>query len=222
MITAYLWRDMSVPEHQRSEYLKSTLDLSDLTPDPLALLTQWWEAAHREEIVEVNAMTLATVDEQNRPSARIVLLRGITPEGIEFYTNYQSRKAIEIAYNPNVALIFFWKEMERQVRVEGVAEKLSRVRSEAYFQSRPRGSQIGAWASPQSEIIKDRSEIDDAVRDIEKRFEGQETLPLPEYWGGYLVRPYTIEFWQGRDNRLHDRFRYKLEGDQWVIERLAP
>ena len=210
-------------ENLRKSYQSGKLDPADLTTDPIDLFRRWWHEAIDAEIVEANAMTLATVDSEGRPSARIILLKGITPEGFEFFTNYQSRKADEISENTHVALLFFWKEMERQIRIEGIAEKVTPTRSEAYFQSRPRGSQVGAWASPQSQVIPDRSILENKVNEIESRFSDQDPLPCPEHWGGYIVKPTMIEFWQGRPDRLHDRFRYSLlSKGTWKIDRLAP
>jgi pyridoxamine 5'-phosphate oxidase len=183
---------------------------------------QWWLMAVESDILEPNAMALATVDIMNQPACRMVLLKGITAEGFEFYTNYNSRKALEMDQHPKVALLFFWKELERQIRIEGRVEKVSEERSREYFQSRPKESQIGAWASPQSEVIPDRSVLDDEVRKLEKEYDQHHVLPLPDDWGGYLVRPQLFEFWQGRANRLHDRFQYTLHEGEWIIERLAP
>ena len=213
---------MSNPENIRKSYHHGELNLSHLTADPVELFRQWWKEVLDANLGEPNAMTLATVGEKNQPSARTVLLKGISDHGFEFYTNYQSRKAIEMEQNPNVALLFFWKELERQVRIEGVVEKVSRQRSQEYFQSRPLGSQIGAWASPQSKVIEDRSVLDDAVVRIEEKFIGQDPLPVPDHWGGYIVKPHLFEFWQGRPDRLHDRFQYTLENKSWKVERLAP
>lgn len=213
---------MTIPDHFRHTYLQKELHEKDLLADPLDLFSLWWEEAVEAIVLEVNAMTLATVNKEGQPSARIVLLKGLSKEGLEFYTNYDSRKAQEMEENPQVALLFFWKELERQVRIEGMVEKVSEERSRVYFQSRPRSSQIGAWASPQSKTIHSRQELYDEVERLEKEYEGQETLPLPPQWGGYLVRPSLYEFWQGRDSRLHDRFRYRMENGEWRIERLAP
>jgi pyridoxamine 5'-phosphate oxidase len=213
---------MSTPEHIRKSYQHGELNRSDLTRDPLDLFRQWWKEALAAEIAEPNAMTLATVGPNQRPSARTVLLKGISDDGFEFYTNYRSRKAGDMEINPQVALLFFWKELERQVRIEGYVEKVSRQQSQQYFQSRPLGSQIGAWASPQSQVIEDRSVLDNAVTRIEEQFIGQDPLPLPNHWGGYIVRPHLYEFWQGREDRLHDRFEYILDEKHWKISRLAP
>ncbi len=213
---------MTNPGPIRYHYQKGTLERKDLAGDPMVMFQQWWDEAVREDLYEVNAMTLATVSPEGQPSARTVLLKGITESGFEFYTNYQSQKAQDMLRNPQVALLFFWKELEKQIRIEGIVEKVSEERSKAYFQSRPRSSQIGAWASPQSQVIQDRQEIIDEVVRLEKRFEGEDPLPLPEHWGGYLVKPHLFEFWVGRENRLHDRFRYTRQGVTWNIDRLAP
>lgn len=213
---------MSDPASVRKHYLKSTLNREDLPGNPFDLFKLWWHNALESEVEEPNAMTLATVDIMHQPSARTVLLKGITPEGFEFYTNYNSRKAMEMEQHPKVALLFFWKELERQIRIEGRVEKVSEERSREYFQSRPKESQIGAWASPQSEVIPDRSVLEEEVKKLEKEYEEHHVLPLPDDWGGYLVRPHLFEFWQGRENRLHDRFQYRMHEDEWIIERLAP
>jgi len=213
---------MSNPENIRKSYHHGELNLSHLTADPIDLFRQWWKEVIDADISEPNAMTLSTVSAELHASSRTVLLKGIYDHGFEFYTNYQSRKGMEMEQNPNVALLFFWKELERQVRIEGIAEKVSRKRSQEYFQSRPLGSQIGAWASPQSKVIEDRSELDNAVTRIEEKFIGQDPLPVPDHWGGYIIRPNLFEFWQGRPDRLHDRFEYRLENKVWKINRLAP
>lgn len=211
-------------ENLRKSYQRSALETADLTPDPLDLFRRWWHEAIDAEIEEANAMTLATVDDLGRPAARIILLKGLSNEGLEFFTNYESRKAHDMAQNPNVALLFFWKELERQIRLEGTVEKVSPERSESYFQSRPRGNQIGAWSSPQSQVIPDRSVLEKNVQTILEKFGDMDPLPRPEHWGGYLVRPYVFEFWQGREDRMHDRFKYSKYPNEttWKIERLAP
>lgn len=210
-------------EDLRKSYHLGSLETADLTPDPMDLFRRWWHEAVGAEIEEANAMTLATVNKQGQPSARIVLLKGLTHEGFEFFTNYQSQKARDMEDNPNIALLFFWKEMERQIRIEGRVEKVSRERSEKYFQSRPRGNQIGAWTSPQSQVIPDRSVLESNGKKIAEQFVDVDPLPVPDHWGGYLVRAHAIEFWQGRADRLHDRFRYALQPDgRWAIDRLAP
>ncbi|MBK9984651.1 MAG: pyridoxamine 5'-phosphate oxidase [Saprospiraceae bacterium] len=209
-------------EDIRKSYQKGKLDLEHLDPNPIEQFLAWWDEAVSSEILEPNAMTLATVDKHGRPSARIVLLKGVTHDGFEFYTNYQSDKAKDIEENPKVALVFLWKELERQVRIEGVATKLSKEKSETYFHSRPRGSQIGSIASPQSEIIPDRKVLDEKVNLLTQQFENIDPIPYPEFWGGYNVEPHHIEFWQGRHERLHDRFRYSKNKSIWTIDRLAP
>ena len=210
-------------EDLRKSYQHGALEIADLTSDPMDLFRRWWHEAVEAEIDEANAMTLATVNKLGHPSARIVLLKGLTHEGFEFFTNYQSQKAKDMEENSNVALLFFWKEMERQIRIEGTVEKVSRERSEKYFQSRPRGSQIGAWTSPQSQVIPDRSILDENGKNITEKFSEVDPLPLPDFWGGYLVRANMLEFWQGRPDRLHDRFRYVQQPNGlWTVERLAP
>lgn len=211
-------------ENIRRSYQEDSLDEKDLFPDPMNMFYKWWDEALDSEIVEPNAITLATVNSKGQPSARVVLLKSASNDGFEFYTNYESRKAKDIEVNPNVALVFLWKELERQIRIEGVAEKLSKEKSQVYFQSRPRGSQIGAWASPQSKVITDRKELEEEVEKIAEKFENVDPLPCPEYWGGYIVRPLVIEFWQGRNERLHDRFQYAKNEKEagWIITRLAP
>jgi pyridoxamine 5'-phosphate oxidase len=182
----------------------------------------WWKDALKSELEEVNAMTLATASSDGLPSARIVLLKGFHANGFQFYTNYNSFKGRQLMENPRACLVFFWKELERQIRVTGLVEKLSEKDSDEYFNSRPEGSRIGAWASPQSEIIENSEWLSQKVNALEKQFTGK-SIPRPAHWGGYLVRPVTMEFWQGRPNRLHDRLLYSLQEDgNWTIERLAP
>jgi pyridoxamine 5'-phosphate oxidase len=205
----------------RKDYkLKSLLE-DDVLADPLNQFSVWWNEAVNSKIEEVNAMTLATATPDGLPSARIVLLKGFTKEGFMFFTNYLSRKGTELAKNPHSALVFFWKELERQVRIEGTAEKVSDAESEAYFHSRPVGSRIGAWASPQSTPIAGRNIIEQNAEKYRLQF-GDVSIPRPPHWGGYIVKPVRIEFWQGRSSRLHDRVVYTKQHEEWKIERLAP
>lgn len=205
----------------RKEYKQRSLDESDVVKDPVQQFSKWWEEAINSGIDEVNAMTLATADATGKPSARIVLLKGMDENGFVFFTNYNSHKGEDIAANPFASLVFFWKELERQVRIEGTISKVSAEESDAYFNSRPAGSRIGAWASPQSKIIASRQVIEKKVQELEKDFDGK-TIERPQHWGGYVVMPQVIEFWQGRPSRLHDRIRYTKVENGWKIERLAP
>ncbi len=213
---------MSTLADLRKEYSKETLDVSLVSQNPIRQFESWFDEALRAEVLEANAMTLSTVTEEGKPSARIVLLKGIEQNRFLFFTNYQSQKGKELLNNPACALTFFWPELERQVRIEGIASRLDDKASENYFQSRPRGSQIGAWASPQSVIIKDRALLEDRTKALELKFKGKDVLPKPHQWGGFSVEPLEIEFWQGRPNRLHDRIVYYQIDNSWVIHRLAP
>ena len=206
----------------RKEYLKTTLNASDVDKNPITQFEKWFAEALESKIPEPNAMTLSTICEGNRPSARIVLLKGIEHQNFLFYTNYQSKKGEELAKNPACALTFFWPELERQIRIEGVATRVAESVSEKYFQSRPRASQIGAWASPQSSIVTNREILEERVQQMEKKYEGFTLLPKPKQWGGYAIDPIEIEFWQGRPSRLHDRIVYYKKDMDWVIHRLAP
>ncbi|MGI9113687.1 MAG: pyridoxamine 5'-phosphate oxidase [Chthoniobacterales bacterium] len=205
----------------RQEYSAHGVRRSDLDPDPIRQFAVWFTAAVEAGIAEVNAMMLATVSAENKPSARVVLLKGYSHDGFVFYTNYTSEKGRHLAANPHAALALHWKELERQVRIEGVVKKNSREDSKRYFHSRPMGSQLGAWVSHQSEVIDARRILEARLAEMEQRFAGKE-IPLPPKWGGYVLQPKRMEFWQGRANRLHDRFRYTREGDGWRLERLAP
>ena len=205
----------------RKEYTRAGLDRGDVDPDPVVQFHQWFEKVIEAELHEPNAMILATATTEGRPSARTLLLKGYDERGFVFYTNYEGRKAREIEANPLCALLFYWGELERQVRIEGRASRLSGEESDAYFLSRPRGSRLGAWASEQSRPVEDRNVLEERVRELEDEYEGRE-IPRPPFWGGYRVEPEVIEFWQGRENRLHDRLVYRRIGGGWKIERLQP
>ena len=235
---------MSIADLRR-EYSLDELRRTDLEADPIAQFRKWFVQAtgarasgrvrqffirlyksllliSGAEPMDLNAMILATADKQGRPSARTVLLKGVEERGFVFYTNFQSRKGQELAENPGAALVFYWAGQERQVTVAGEVRKLPQAESEAYFRSRPRGAQLAAWASHQGEVIPDRAVLDGRWKEYAARYSGQE-VPMPPYWGGYVLAPTRIEFWQGRRNRLHDRFRYTRQPDKsWLIERLAP
>jgi pyridoxamine 5'-phosphate oxidase len=206
----------------RTDYQLASLDESVVGSDPISFFQRWFEEAVAAAVVEVNAMTLATVDAQSRPHARIVLLKGLEEGGFVFYTNYNSDKGKDIAATQHAALVFFWPELQRQVRVEGVVKKVAAEVSDAYFGSRPAGSRIGAWASPQSTEISDRSVIEANEQTFLQRFPGEQ-IPRPDHWGGYVVVPNRIEFWQGRSSRLHDRIGFELTASNfWRKFRLAP
>jgi pyridoxamine 5'-phosphate oxidase len=206
----------------RKEYSQRSLRENEAASSAMDQFERWWLEALQSELEEVNAMTLATASADGLPAARIVLLKGYHATGFLFYTNYNSFKAKQLQENPRACLVFFWKVLERQVRITGIVEKISQKESDAYFLSRPVGSRIGAWASPQSEVIESGAWLLAQADQIEKKFASAE-IPRPPYWGGYLVRPVTMEFWQGRPNRLHDRLLYSLQDSgQWSMERLAP
>jgi pyridoxamine 5'-phosphate oxidase len=205
----------------RKEYTMQSLSESDTDPHPLRQFDRWWAEALRSGIEEVNAMTLSTVSGEGRPSSRIVLLKGYDDRGFVFYSNYRSRKGMELEANPHASLLFFWKELERQVRIEGICSKVSPEESDAYYASRPEGSRIGAWASPQSQVISSREALQESFRNMEERLGG--AIQRPEHWGGYRLTPTCLEYWQGRPSRLHDRIRYSLtRSSEWSRERLAP
>ncbi len=207
--------------HLREKFTRKGLRESDLDADPIRQFQKWFREALKANIVDANAMTLATASQNGIPSARVVLLKGFDERGFVFYTNYDGAKGKELAENPKAALVFHWKEIERQVRINGNVSKISREESEKYFHSRPGGSQFSAWASHQSAVIDSRDFLEGKMKEYEKKFRGKE-IPLPPYWGGYLVAPTSIEFWQGRPNRLHDRLRYTLKNGMWLVERLSP
>lgn len=205
----------------RKDYQLKSLSETDVDAHPIDQFGKWWDEALISKIDEVNAMTLATVSQDGRPSARIVLLKGFDENGFVFYTNYESEKGQQLIKQPVASLVFFWKELERQVRIEGTCEKVSDRESDEYFHSRPQGSQLGAWASPQSRVIKGRSVLEENIKQLEMRF-SKETIHRPSHWGGFRVIPDKVEFWQGRSNRLHDRILYQKSSDGWAISRLAP
>jgi pyridoxamine 5'-phosphate oxidase len=206
----------------RKDYQMHSLLETDVRPDPFDQFNNWWNDAVKSEIDEINAMTLATASVTGIPSARIVLLKSVSEAGFTFFTNYNSQKGKELQENPNACLVFFWKELERQIRITGKAEQVSAAESDGYFHSRPVGSQIGAWASPQSSVIASRAIIEKNILQYEEQFSSG-VIQRPPHWGGYILNPDVIEFWQGRPNRLHDRIQYaKLPGGGWRIERLAP
>lgn len=206
----------------RRAYRLSSLNKSDLPTDPMTLFETWLERALDTKIVEPNAMALATVGTDGQPSVRYVLLKGSDPGGFTFFSNYGSRKGVDLAAQPKAALAFWWPSLERQVRVEGTVQKLPAAESDRYFHSRPYGSQIGSAASPQSQPIESREELARLVNDMRQSYPEGETVPRPPQWGGYRLRPERMEFWQGRDDRLHDRFEYQLEAGGWRLRRLAP
>jgi pyridoxamine 5'-phosphate oxidase len=217
----------------RKDYKLASLEESDVAANPIDQFTRWWNEAVASQIDEVNAMTLATVNAAGVPAARIVLLKGYNPNGFIFFSNYESDKGKNLAQNPNAAIVFFWKELERQIRIEGTVQKVSAEESDRYFNSRPASSRIGAWASPQSAVIENRLVIEQNVERYSSIF-ANDSIERPDHWGGYIVKPRSIEFWQGRSSRLHDRIRYTIEASaynaatdtrsdaNWKIERLAP
>jgi pyridoxamine 5'-phosphate oxidase len=206
----------------RKDYQLQSLQENDVDAHPIRQFDKWWQDAIRSEIDEVNAMTVATASADGVPSARIILLKGYDEQGFVFFTNYESYKGKQLEENPRACLVFFWKELERQIRITGIVEKVSAEESDTYFNSRPEGSRVGAWVSPQSQVIINRAWLDEKQAALSKKF-SIEPVTRPPHWGGYRVKPICIEFWQGRASRLHDRIQYTLREDgQWTIERLAP
>lgn len=215
---------MSTLADLRQEYARAELTTDHVSEDPIEQFRDWFNDARDAELPDANAMTLATATADASPSARIVLLKGLDERGFIFYTNYESRKGAELDQNPQAALVFFWTPLERQVRVEGSVERLPEEESAEYFRRRPRGSKLGAWASPQSQVVESREALQQRLEEVLTSYEEDDSVPCPPDWGGYIVRPHRIEFWQGRPNRLHDRLCYHRDDadDDWSLKRLAP
>jgi pyridoxamine 5'-phosphate oxidase len=221
-----LWPGLSILElvdlsAAKDGYESKGLSKKDVDPDPMEQLRRWFDEVSAAGYFEPEAMIVATVDEAGHSQARTVLCRGIAADGVRFFTNYESAKGSELAARPSITLLFSWVELRRQIRVEGLAQRLSDADNDAYFASRPRGSQLGAWASPQSQVVETRKALETSFDEVARRFEGVD-VPRPGHWGGFLVRPTRVEFWQGREDRMHDRLRYVQADRRWVIERLAP
>jgi pyridoxamine 5'-phosphate oxidase len=211
---------MSIADLRR-EYARARLDEAHVSPEPVTQFHRWFNQAVEAKIPEPNAMALATATQGGAPSVRIVLLKGYDERGFVFFTDYRSRKAVELEGNPRAALAFHWGQVERQVRITGTVERIPAKESEAYFRTRPEGSRLGAWASHQSKVIGSRAELESNLRQVKERFFAGD-VPLPPHWGGYRLRPEEVEFWQGREDRLHDRIRYLRDGKGWRLERLSP
>lgn len=204
----------------RHDFTKQTLDKKDVNSSPFLQFEKWFKEAVDAKVNEPNAMTVSTVSADGKPSSRIILLRNFDEQGFVFYTNYNSRKGIEITTNPNAALLFFWPELERQVRIEGILKKQSSEESNKYFDTRPRESKLGAWTSEQSKPIESRDILDKAYDENSKKYPNE--VPRPSFWGGYILKPECVEFWQGRPSRLHDRILYSRKNESWMIDRLSP
>ncbi len=213
---------MSDLASRRADYESAGLDVGDVDRNPMVQWQQWYDQASSAGCVEPNAFVLSTIDASGAPQSRYLLARGADERGFAFFTNYESAKSAQLVAEPRAAMLFTWLQLHRQTRVVGVVERLPDVESDAYFASRPRSSQIGAWSSPQSQVLADRASLEDRVAQFEQTFATVDEIPRPAYWGGWLLRPVMLEFWQGRPSRLHDRVRYRLADDEWVIERLAP
>jgi len=213
-------KDQKVADIRR-DYAREELVESSVEDNPIDQFVIWFEQAVSSNMLDPNAMTLSTATRNGVPSSRIVLLKRVEKQGFRFYTNYSSRKGEELEENPRAALCFYWPSLERQVRVQGIVEKLSEEESETYFQQRPRSSKIGAWASKQSSRVSSRAELEEKFEEIKRKYKNKE-VPLPEFWGGYILKPNRIEFWQGRKSRMHDRICYEKDGEKWVIFRLSP
>ncbi len=208
--------------HLRREYRHEELIEKNVPANPITLFQRWFKEALKAQVLDTNALAVASVSSSGKPSNRIVLLKGLDPKGFVFYTNYESRKGRELRQKPVASLLFFWPQLSRQVRVDGKVTKVSAQESDIYFKTRPRGSQLGAWASNQSDIVPDRDFLERRMRALEEQFAGRE-IPRPPHWGGFRLIPHTIEFWQGRPNRLHDRLQYQRKGSgSWKMSRLAP
>ncbi len=206
----------------RQDYMLASLSEHEVEKDPMAQFERWWAEALNSEITEVNAMTLATASADGVPSARIVLLKGFDKDGFIFFSNYNSYKGKDLEDNPRACLVFFWKELERQIRITGVVKKLDEAANDEYYYSRPQGSQLGAIASPQSQVIDNREWLENKVAEVAKEYSDKKII-RPPHWGGYIVQPVSVEYWQGRSSRLHDRIQYSLmEGGEWMVQRLAP
>ncbi len=206
----------------RREYTLSGINDGELDTDPIKQFKIWFDDALEAEAYEANAFTLATVNEEGTPSARVVLIKGVDANGFTFYTNHESPKAHDLEANPKCAMCFYWAQLERQVRVKGIASRVSREEAQEYFDSRPRGSRLAAWASRQSRPIASRKLLENHLREFEMEHDEQVAIPMPKWWGGYRIKPESFEFWQGRPNRLHDRFQYVQDGNAWKIERMSP